>query len=282
MKNKKDLNETKICELYINGSSTYTIADIMQISRSPICKILRKNNIKMKKVGHPKIFSCKENIFQEDNEFSFYLAGFIAADGTLRKQKYSKVLKISLSKKDENHLKQIQKLLENNSPIKHYKTKIKNKKICNNKAKYNEYEYSELTITSSKIFDDLDRFNIVPNKTSSYTMPDWLISHNLVRHFIRGYIDGDGSICISLNKKYLKPQASLSIIGNKNLIDVINKIFIEKCKINGSKINHKPGTKHTYRIRFSGNKQMKKLANFLYSDSNIFLRRKIDKINFLL
>ena len=110
-------------------------------------------------------------------------------------------------------------------------------------------------------------------------MPKWLIEHPLVRHFIRGYIDGDGSICSSIRKRHLYPQISLSLIGNYDVMQDINNIFIRDCNIGGSKITHKPNTKHTYRIRYGGNAVALKLGHFLYDDATIYLERKYNKIS---
>lgn len=281
MKKNTELDENYVCKLYENGLSTHEISHMLTVSRSPIQRILKKNNILIRRVGHPQKYTCNENFFKNDNEEVFYVAGFIAADGTIRKQKYSKVLKIALSSKDKNHLIKIQKLLENNSPIKNYIAKSKNGKIAKNNAKHTTYKYSELTITSSNIFDDLSRFNILPNKTYNYTLPNWLINHELFRHFIRGYIDGDGSICVSYKNDYHKPQISFSLLGNYDVLNDINNILI-KIGINKAKINHKLNTKNTYRIRYSGNIQMFKLGNFLYENATIYLDRKYNNIKMIL
>ncbi len=281
MKKNENLDEEKICNLYSDGNSLVTISKIYNVSTKPIFRILKKHHIKTRRVGHPKIYKCNENIFQENTEQSFYLAGFIAADGTIKKQKYSNILKISLSAKDKSHLEKIQKLLDNDSPIKLYSYKPKNNIIVNNNALYEKYSYVELTITSSKICKDLERFNIVSNKTYKYDLPEWLVQHPMFNHFIRGYIDGDGTISSSLRKKYNKPQISLSLIGNYEVLLKINNAFV-KIGANNSKINHKPNTKQTYKIRYGGNIQLQKIGKFLYKNSTIHLDRKFNNIKSLL
>lgn len=277
-----NLDENKICQMYEDGKSTHEISKLLDISNTPIKRILRKNNIKLRNVGHPKIYSCNEDFFKEESEESFYLAGFIAADGSLRQQKYSKVLKITLSTKDKEHLEKMKSLLNSNAIIKYYKTTINNNIIHNNKTKKSNYDNCELNITSKIIFDDLQKFNIVPNKTENYKIPQWLYEHKYFKHFIRGYIDGDGSISATKTKQCNNLQTSISLIGNYQVVDIINNYLIKSCNINGSTINHKPGTKHTYRIRFSGNLQNKKIGTHLYENTNIYLERKFNKIKWLL
>lgn len=277
MKKNIDLNEKQICKLYDGGQSTHQIAKLFKVSRAPIRRILKKHNINIRKIGRTKIYSCNENLFNEDSESSFYLAGFIAADGNIRQQKYSKILKISLAIKDKEHLILIKKIIKSNHPLKVYK--VKPNKLTKNKT---HFKTIELTITSENIFNDLARFNVIPNKTDTYEMPKWIINHPLVNHFIRGYIDGDGSIFQSKRKICSNPQISMSLIGNYNVLNDINNIFIKNCNINGSLIKHKPTTKHTYRIRYSGNIQLKKIGNFLYKNSNYYMKRKYLKIKMLL
>lgn len=74
---------------------------------------------------------CNHNIFNEESERSFYLAGFIAADGCIRISKTNKNKKyinhrvvIGLSKKDESHLETIRDLLETNQKFNYYINKL--------------------------------------------------------------------------------------------------------------------------------------------------------------
>jgi hypothetical protein len=64
-------------------------------------------------------------------------------------------------------------------------------KHSNRNEKWKDTEKSELAITSRKMCADLLRFNITERKTFTYTFPEWLKTHPLKHHFIRGYNDGD-------------------------------------------------------------------------------------------
>jgi hypothetical protein len=88
---------------------------------------------------------------------------------------------------------------------------------------------SILKLSSTKIFDDLARFNIVPRKTMIYSLPEWIISHPLLHHFLRGYSDGDGSFYIVKGKCDLD-YLGWNIIGTKEfIIDIINILKEPKC-----------------------------------------------------
>jgi len=258
---------------YKNCRSLRKMSNKLCIERTALTKYMKLYNIPYGK--HPTTYICNEKFFQTDTPENFYIAGFIAADGSVREQKYSKVLKIALSSNDRLHLEKIKKALNSDHVIKTYA--VKSSPLVNSK---NIYSVDELTITSSNIFNDLQRFNIVPNKTYSYQFPEWLINHPMVNHFMRGYIDGDGSICSSIRNNYSSKQVSISLLGRLLFLKSFNNILIKQCKIVGSKIVIK--SNETYRIRYSGNQQCKIIGEFLYKNATIFLDRKFDKIKTLL
>ena len=112
-------------------------------------------------------------MFAQENEKSFYLAGFIAADGSLQKRKYSKILKITLSSKDKEHLNKLKAIINSDHPIKEYD--VKPSKLV---KKY--HRASEIQIVSNQMFDDLAKFNIIPNKTKIYELNLFLLFSRLL------------------------------------------------------------------------------------------------------
>lgn len=79
---------------------------------------------------------------------------------------------------------------------------------------------ARLTITNKKIAKDLIKCGCIPNKSLVLKFPDERIfaSKDLIRHFIRGYFDGDG--CISyLETKYCRPRCT--ILGTKSMLESI-------------------------------------------------------------
>jgi intein/homing endonuclease len=215
-------------------------------------------------------YNVNHNIFQEESERSFYLAGFIAADGCIRitgnkKNKYiNHRLQISLSKNDEEHLILIRDLLESNHPIANYL--IENSK---RNSKWNDVWESKLMITSKQIVEDLQKFNIVPKKSLIYSFPEWLIDHPLVNHFMRGYFDGDGSFFVNSELSY--DRLCCSIRGTESFLQVYKNILQDKCnfecKDNIDRSNQTP------QLRFKG-KFALKVRDYLYSNSTMHLERK--------
>jgi hypothetical protein len=251
--------------------SMQKMADALNISIDSIYKYMKLYNIKYNQ-HYVGLYECDHHLFSRDDERSFYLAGFIAADGSLQNRKYSKILKITLSEKDYDHLYNIKNILKSNNPIIKYKVKpSKLVKSINNCV--------QLQIVSKDIYSDLSRFNIVPNKTFIYYMPEWLINHPLINHFMRGYFDGDGSFSYcGLGPNRIVKQMSFNLLGTELFIKQYKAILEQKCVINIAKIIKR---KNIYLFNYSGNINIAKITKFLYKDATIYLNRKYDKIKHL-
>ena len=113
------------------------------------------------------------------------------------------------------------------------------------------------------------------HKTKNLKFPKWL-SPKLLRHFIRGYFDGDGYT--GINKK--RKDAEVSIIGTESFIK--NTIKVIKTKLNITVLKKKHISKGILCLRICGNIQVLKFLNWIYKDSSLFLTRKHDKYKELL
>lgn len=252
---------------YKTLGSMQKIADKLSVSIDSVYKYMKLYVIPYDK-HYTGIYSCNNDFFKQNNAESFYVAGFIAADGSLQKRPYSKILKICLSNIDRSHLEKIKNIIHSNHPIKEYVVKP-------GKLITTPHKSVEIQITNNSIYDDLLKFNIMPNKTFTYTMPEWLITHPLVHHFMRGYFDGDG--CVSycgLGKNRIKKQLRFNILGTKKFLENYQSILEHTCSINHNNISKK---NNIFSLSYSGNNVVGKIYNFLYKDATMWLNRKRDK-----
>jgi intein/homing endonuclease len=253
-------------DYYELGSLT-KIAKKYNLSDVPIKARFIKYGIPFKtKNQHNK---CNHNIFSEESERAFYLAGFLAADGCIRISKTNKNsnyinhrIVIGLSIKDEIFLKSIQKILDSDHKLNYYIHKL-----SKYSDKWNNSESVKLSITSEQMVKDLKKFNIVPNKSLIYTFPDWLIDHPLKHHFIRGYVDGDGSFYFDSAKKSI----IFSLRGTISFLENIKFIFEKDCKLITKTIPIISGGIGSFRIN---SKQLHNIVDFLYNDATLYLPRK--------
>lgn len=252
----------EILELYNNGFSNKELSEKFCLHRTTIQRFLKKNNIELHK--RKSNLSCNKKFFCSYNKESCYWAGFILADGYIRKN--SNNLHIKIKKEDDEHLKNFLRTIG-------VQEVDVNKLI---KYKYN-YVYFDLFIED--LVFGLKNFFSIGNKKSLIALVDNKIPENLLSHFIRGYFDGDGSI--SNSKKY-------PVVSFTGTLDVLNVIldFILAKKI---KKSHRAKIFIRYHniigsFAYSGFPFLEKFFEIIYKDSyeKIELRRKKEKIiNFL-
>jgi len=213
-------------------------------------------------------YRCNEHIFSTDTENSFYLAGFIAADGCVMSKGGSKVLSIGLSNKDKIHLEKIRSALGAENPIHDYDVKTSKQN-----PNWNDTVKSEMKISSTQIYSDLQRFNITERKTHTLTLPDWIKDHPLRHHFIRGYIDGDGCFSSAVGKGRKVRQVFFSVRGTTQFLTSLRSILETDLNLDERtkdiRINNGIGV-----LEYVGNRVCKALAEYLYRDATIYLDRK--------
>jgi hypothetical protein len=215
-------------------------------------------------------YTCDEGFFSRDTEAAFYIAGFIAADGCIKKD--SSVLDITLAKKDEKHLGLIKDILNATNPL--YYGINKNSRANPN---WNDTERVGLVITSKQLCKDLLRFGVTERKTHTLQFPDWIKNHPLKHHFIRGYFDGDGCFSISLKNDGSRTveQVHLCLRGTNNFLSTISEILKSEIPYltnkNSKKITLNSGI-HT--LQYGGNRLIEKIFNFMYADATIYMDRK--------
>ena len=190
---------------YIEGKSLIQCSKDYNLSVKNIKKILKESNIHIRNRSEQLIitnqsrgFAINHNYFNILNAENTYYLGFLAADGTIRKN--DNEIKIGLSSVDVEWLEE-------------FKDKIKSKHKISSNINNKGYAISSFRFSSKQIKQDLQKYSIIPNKTYiGVTMKN--IPHNLKWYFLKGYFDGDGSF--SWNKSTL--QGSFKIFSYKEEI----------------------------------------------------------------
>ena len=196
--------------------------------------------------------------FSKNTPSSFYWAGFIAADGCVGDIKSHggkyiyKYLSIHLSDLDTSHLNKFKKAISFSSNVSCYKNECK------------------ITILSFQIVEDLKRFNIIPRKTLKYIFPEWVVDHKFCNHYMRGYFDGDGTVCTQTMKESNTSQLRFSLVGTKNFLEVYQKILINSCNIKTNRKIIPMG--RVYVLQYGGNKISSSIYKYLYSESDNKIR----------
>lgn len=256
---KKRDNYFEIC-LEQRADKNYTLIDFLGNMKEP--KVLEENLYKSK---YGK-YSVNQNYFEQiDNEWKAYWLGFLYADGCVQhytKNKKSKnTVSLALKEDDAEHIQKFLDSVQSNSPIKHYKTNYKN------------HYAARASVSNKKLCEDLIIHGCYPNKTFILKFPD--LRKDLIRHFIRGYFDGDGCISINLEKKSVR----INIVGNENMLKNICNHLLENCNASIPVFQQKNTKSNIYSIQWGNIYVCKKIYQYLYKDSNIFLDRKLKKFD---
>jgi hypothetical protein len=212
-------------------------------------------------------YPCNDRFFSSFcDEARAYWAGFITADGCVMARKdckNSKLLKISLAVVDRGHLEKFKVCLRAENPI-HFEmpsgTIGKHAIRSDGRVK--------ITISSNKLCDDLINNGIGPRKTSREKIPD-AIPKEHVRHFIRGYLDGDGWWSLG----HLPGWEAAGFCGGYNILSQIRQWISDNIPEAGRpNIIKVPGM---YKISYMGGRQTRAIIACLYKDCTIALDRKV-------
>ena len=127
-----------------------------------------------------------------------------------------------------------------------------------------------INVSSKVIVEDLIGLGCIPRKTNRLKFVD-CVQDELMRHFIRGYFDGNGSIYMNKCKSYKYVRCSISS-GSYEFLFGLSK-YLEEIGIKSFITNDR----NSYKLFIGGKHNCKRFADYMYKDSNIYLDRKYEK-----
>lgn len=228
---------------YLNGKTLKYLAEKYKVSQWTLLSNFKKIGIRKHNKRTQDI-----NVFKTYTPESCYWGGFLAADGWV--SKYS--IGLELANIDYNHIVLLRSFLKSNADI-------------------NKKEYSSIHIYCKSLVNILkENFNIISNKSLTYRPPN--IPDELLNHFIRGYIDGDGSIGWHKYNKKIRLQIGS---GSFYIIKWIDEIFkSKKLSKNPQIITNIHNRKNPlYSVEYMGH-QVIDILNWIYNNSNSKIRLK--------
>lgn len=261
----KNYSKEEVIEIFKEYLDTQcTIESIYKKYGWTLKRLFKEYGLSKRKerTGHYPLTWLGEKI---TNEIEAYFVGFMYADGTLNDTQVAIKLK-----NQESEFKLL-------SSFRNYITPEQ-------QLTYEKDKTAVKLVINSKIFSsNLQNLGILQKKTyKTLVIPE--MDEFLLRHFIRGYFDGDGTIYY--DRKYIK--ANICSINYDFLVllqQILNRNNIS-CKINteireGKNLlspqgDYKTTYKNMYRLVFSSKTIKNELKNYFYDNSTIFLQRKRD------
>ena len=245
---KREMNKERydlVEKLWLEGWSITKIRKEVHMTNQKISKYLKGLGYNIIQDGRKHFFNF--DYFETiDTSDKAYWLGFIYADGWVIKDKE---LGIALKADDVEHLC---KFLNN----------INNKDIKPKMYSVGEHKACRITISSRKMLQDLERLGVYQNKslTISFPMQEQLPDKFLF-DFIRGYVDGDGSLRIKDGK-----YANLSVCcGSRQFLEGM----LQRTRWSGTIRK----SRELYYLEWSCQKAFTKI-HCLYKDSSVYLDRK--------
>lgn len=228
---------------------------------------LTTNHISNRRIRH--------NIFSNiETELQAYLLGFYAADGSINEKR--KTFRIHLQKQDSELVYLYKDII---SPDARTFTVEEHKTTGRNGKEIIAHESFGVDITSSKLCTDLVNLGIGYNKSyCDLHIPN--IHERLIRHFIRGYFDGDGSIVVWLVREKGKSDRVRGKFDmcakSASILNEFIKFFAKySIKLNVNYLKRDD----MFRITTSSKKEVEKIYHLLYDNANFYLSRKFNKFD---
>jgi hypothetical protein len=204
-----------------------------------------------------------ESFFKEGGPNMYYILGFTCADGCVYKR--------TLSWEISNKFISDKLLLEKFS-----------KELGSYRVVEERLKSFRLRINNVRLVKCLGELGIVANKTKILTFPD--VPDEFLRHFIRGFLDGDG--WISMRNKRKSNEVSLGFVcGSRAFIEELAKRIKSNLSVKNiyvrvrNKISEKGVHSTYYVLEFYGGDAYE-IIKYLYNDltdRDLFLTRKYEK-----
>lgn len=261
--------KTELFKLFETAEYTgKQLSELFPISDVAISALLRRNGYKAKSQSElQRKYSIVEDFFDKiDTEEKAYVLGLLYADGYNNINRNS--VSLGLKESDKEILDKITTLIQSTKPLQ-YVNISSQKKTDGFENSQNQYR---LVIANKHISQKLVELGCGKAKTHNLTFPtEEQVPSHLIRHFVRGYFDGDGSVS---NGKAPKVDIVGTMCFLESLQDVLlHELFFSKTRLNQ---RHKERNNNIRSLQIGGNKQCIKFREWLYEDATIFLKRKKD------
>lgn len=254
----------KMIKLYNTGESMNKIGTIFKCNPVTISNYLVKNNIKKRKYSpkNNRKRSVDLNFFKNINSNKkAYLLGLLISDGSIDNTGYG----FQFTSKDLEQVELFKEILKSEH------------KICElnsyDKRTNKTYTRYNIHICSKEMVNDLRNIGIENNKSYNSPMPE--IDDKYFWHFLRGLLDGDGSIM-----NYGDGRIRVQFIASEKITNHIKEIFENEgfAKIKSTILSEKDGD-IIYTTKYSSYKDVLKIKENMYKNCGKYkLKRKYDII----
>jgi transposase len=267
-----DKEKIEVVEKFKTGNYSYAmLSKEFNITLSSIRSLIKRRGVEAPKESYfynsKRKYTLNQHYFDIiDTEEKAYFLGLLYADGC--NYEYRNTVVMSLIEVDKEILEKFNYAIGSNRPL--MKVNVKTDK---------RQEQYRIHFDSKLLSKSLSKLGCHYKKTFTLSFPtEEQVPSHLIRHFIRGYFDGDGSVSWWRTKKKNRFVASIDFVSTELFCIFLSEYFIENIGITSKiKKRHKDRNNTIRQLNIHGNKQIIKFLNWLYQDSSIYLQRKFNK-----
>lgn len=230
------------------------------ITDSQVRTILVKADIAIRATRDQDRFRYDISFFETiDTEAKAYCLGLLYADGYIDQHAHG--IHIQLKAQDADILREMSCLI------------ARGKDLTRPFTAMNDPSYGlALQISSAKIKTDLIRLGCVPAKTFKIRLPD--LDPEVMRHFLRGYFDGDGCLHIGRGRsKTSEPRATFKVVSCTPFCeDVASYMKTHHDLYLG--VYHPSRNPNVAAYQTGNDETIKHLYRWMYTGATLFMPRK--------
>lgn len=265
----------KVTNLYlVDRMPGHQIAELMGLDPKTIYRLLKRLGLTRTPGEGKRQYQYDQHFFARiDTHEKAQVLGLWYADGGITSGR-QKLAAITLADHDLGYLEHVRRTLRHEAPL-----------LFLDRREPHHHDYYRLTLHGAQVWTDLNRLGCVPRKSLilRFPTPEQVPTH-LLPSFMLGYFEGDGCVTLGHYSK-VSPTTiggDLNIVGTREFCEEYGKVLCAQCGVN-YRIS-KPDlstTSNTYRLTVSGNTQILKVADFLYSGCQFRMQRKWEKLEAL-
>lgn len=243
--------------LYGEGLSFKLIGEKFGVSAQAMRGLLSRRGVAVRSLSQARrVIACNHNYFNEPlDEARAYWIGFILADGNLTEKTYGRTrqLSVALAIEDVGHIEKLRTALKSGHAITTTKLDGVDRVVI-------------LRISSSEIFEALLRYGVEPKKSARHKFSEHIPQH-LLKHYFRGYFDGNGGL-----SRHKASKWSMSNCASHEFLVAFVDWVGRQIGGHSALIALRDGI---HKVAWSGTHRCHEILDLMYKDATVFLDRKM-------
>lgn len=260
----------EIIKKYLDKDLKYSKRKLVQefhIGNRTLNQIFRERGIVDKtKSQSLKKYDINEHYFDSImTERAAYWLGLFYADGSIRSKKYG--ITLGLIEPDLYLLEEFKNEIGYTGPI-----------WLKKPEKTTHTPFHILRISSPIMHAALNKLGCIPNKSLKLKFPTKnQVPKDLIKHFIRGYFDGDGTIGIYKDRRCDAYNINIKIVSSKIFCIELKKRLMKEIQLKASISQESRGSILSANLHITGYKKCAQFLEWIYEDASIYMKRKYNK-----